>query len=135
MVATVDAFTTVAVAAASLGDFALAAVVNLKDEAGIRRRRAVVARGVAGGAVGACVGGLAGWHCGQLERGNVVGPVMTSAEVGRKFMEIYRTHSLTQTKVIGVPSCLNHSVMGRQRRVGTVRDAVWAGARASEPPW
>ena len=56
MVATVVAFTTVAVAAASLGDFALAAVVNLKDEAGIRRRRAVVARGVGGEAVGACVG-------------------------------------------------------------------------------
>ena len=41
-------------------DFAVAAAaVNLKDAAGSRRRRAVVAPGVGGGAVGACAGVLA----------------------------------------------------------------------------
>ena len=118
MVATVVAFTTVAVAAASLGDFALAAVVNLKDEAGIRRRRAVVARGVAGGAVGACVGGLAGWRWGQLVGGKAVVAVMNSAGVGRNFMEIYRTNRLPQTKFLWVPSGLNHSVMGKTEAGG-----------------
>ena len=59
VVATVVAPTTVAVVAASLGDFAVAAAaVNLEDVAGSRRRRAVVAREVGGGAVGACVGVL-----------------------------------------------------------------------------
>ena len=49
MVATVFASTTVAVAPASLGDFAVAAaVVNPEDVAGSRRRKAVVARGVGG---------------------------------------------------------------------------------------
>ena len=63
MVATVVAPTTVAVAAASLGDFAVAAAtVNLEDVAGSRRRRAIMARKVGGGAVGACVGVLAGWR-------------------------------------------------------------------------
>ena len=58
---TVVAPTTVAVAPASLGDFAVAAAaVNLEDVAGSRRRTAVVARKVGGGAVGACVGVLAG---------------------------------------------------------------------------
>ena len=58
VVATVVAPTTVAVAAASLGDVAVAAAaVKLEDVAG-SRRRAVVARGVGGGAVGACVGVL-----------------------------------------------------------------------------
>ena len=61
MVATVFASTTVAVAPASLGDFAVAAaVVNPEDVAGSRRRKAVVARGVGGGKVGACVVVLAG---------------------------------------------------------------------------
>ena len=63
MVATVVASTTVAVAAAPLGDFAVAAAaVNLEDVAGNRRMGTVVPRGVGGGAVGACVGGLAGWR-------------------------------------------------------------------------
>ena len=48
-----------AVAAASLGDFAVAAAaVNLED--------------VAGWAVGACVGVLVGWSWGQLGRGKAV---------------------------------------------------------------
>ena len=60
MSATVVAPTMVA-AAATLGDFAVAAAaVNLEDVAGIRRRGAVVARGVGGWAVGACVDGF-GW--------------------------------------------------------------------------
>ena len=60
MAATVVAPTAVGVAAASLGDFAVAAAaVNLEDVAGIGRRRATVARGVGGEVVGACVGGLA----------------------------------------------------------------------------
>ena len=63
VVATVVAPTTVAVAAALLGDFDVAAAaVNLEGVAGSRRRRAVVARGVGGGAVSACVGVLAGWR-------------------------------------------------------------------------
>ena len=71
MVATVVAFTTVAVAAASLGDFSVAAAaVNLEDVAGSCRRRAVVARWVGGEAVGACVGVLldgagASWGVGR----------------------------------------------------------------------
>ena len=71
MVATVVAPTTVAMAAASLGDFAVAAaVVNLEDVTGGCRRRAVVSRGVGGGAVGACVGVLldgagASWGVGR----------------------------------------------------------------------
>ena len=61
MVATVVTSTTVEVAAASLGDFAVAAPsFNHEDVAGSRRRRAVVAPGFGGGSVGACVGGLAG---------------------------------------------------------------------------
>ena len=61
MSATVVAPTMVA-AAATLGDFAVAAAaVNLEDVAG-SRRRAVVARGVGGGAVSACMGVLAGWR-------------------------------------------------------------------------
>ena len=61
VVATVVTSTTVAVAPASLGDFAVAAAaVNLEDIAGSRRRREVMARGVGGEAVGACVGVLAG---------------------------------------------------------------------------
>ena len=47
VVATVVASTTVAVAAASLGDFAVDAVAfNLEDVVGSRRRRAVVALGL-----------------------------------------------------------------------------------------
>ena len=62
MSATVVAPTMVA-AAATLGDFAVAAAaVNLEDVAGSRRKRAVVARGVGGGAVSACMGVLAGWR-------------------------------------------------------------------------
>ena len=87
MVATVVASTTVAAAAASLGDFAVAvAAVNLEDVAGSRRRRAVVARGVGGGAVGACVGVLAGLRRGQLGRRKEVVAPMNSAGVGRNFM-------------------------------------------------
>ena len=84
MVATVVAPTTVAVA---LDDFTVAAAVdNLEDVAGSRRRTAVVARGVGGGTVGACVGVLAGWHWGQLGRRNAVVARMNSAGVGRNFM-------------------------------------------------
>ena len=91
MVATVVASTTVAVAPASLGDLAVAAdAVNLEDIAGSRTRRAVMARGVVDGAVGACVGVLAGWRWGQLGREKVVVAPMNSAGVGRNFMEIYR---------------------------------------------
>ena len=87
MVATVVAPTTVAVAAASLGDFAVAAAaVNLEDVAGSHRRRAVVARGVGGRAVGACVGVLAGWRWGQLGRRKAVVAPMNSAGVGWNFM-------------------------------------------------
>ena len=61
VVATVVAPTTVAVAAALLGDFDVAAAaVNLEDVAGSRGRQAVMSREVGGGAVGACVGVLAG---------------------------------------------------------------------------
>ena len=96
MVATVVASTTVAVAAASLGDFAVAAAaVKLEDVAG-SRRRAVVARGVGGGAVGACVGVLAGWRWGQLGRRKAVVAPMKSAGVGRNLVEIYRTKSRRQ---------------------------------------
>ena len=57
VVATVVAPTTVAVAAALLGDFDVAAAaVNLEDVAGSRGRQAVMSREVGGGAVGACVG-------------------------------------------------------------------------------
>ena len=98
VVAAVVASTTVAVVAESLGDFAVAAAaVNLEDVAGSRRRRAVLARGVGGGAVGACVGGLAGWRWDQLGRGKVVGTAMNSAGVGRSLMEIYRTNRLPHT--------------------------------------
>ena len=90
--------TVVAVAAASLDDFAVAAAaVNLEDVAGRRRMRAVVSRGVGGGAVGACVGDLAGWRWGQLGRGKAVGTAMNSAGVGRSLMEIYRTNRLPHT--------------------------------------
>ena len=40
-----------------------------------------------------------------------------------------------QTKFIWVPSGLNHSVMGKKRRVGTGCEAVWACAGVSEPLW
>ena len=81
-------------AAASLGGFDVAsAAVNLEDVAGSRRERVVVARGVGGGAVGACVGGLAGWRWDQLGRGKAVVAPMNSAGVGRNFMEIYRTRN------------------------------------------
>ena len=87
MVATVVAPTTVAVAAASLGDFAVAAAaVNLEDVASNRRRRAVVAREVGGGAVGACVGVLAEWRRGQLGRRKAVVAPMNSAGVGQNLM-------------------------------------------------
>ena len=67
VVATVVAPTTVAVAAALLGDFDVAAAaVNLEDVAGSRGRQAVMSREVGGGAVGACVGSLARWRWGQL---------------------------------------------------------------------
>ena len=60
-------------APASLGGFAVtAAAVNLEYVAGSRRRKEVVARGIGGGAVGACVGGLAGWRRGQLGRGKAM---------------------------------------------------------------
>ena len=92
MVETVVASTTVAVSVASLGGFAVAAAaIDLKDVAGSCRRRAGVARGVSGGAVGACVSGLAGWRWGQLGRGKSVVAAMNSVGVGRNFMEIYRT--------------------------------------------
>ena len=98
VVATVVGSTTVAVAAGSLGDFAVAAsAVNLKDVVGNRRRRAVVAKGTGGGTVGACVGGLAGWRWGQLGRGKAVVAAMNSAGVGRNFMEIYRTRNRRQS--------------------------------------
>ena len=94
MVATVVASTTVEVAPASLGDFAVAAAaVNLEDVAGSRRRRAVVARGGDDGAVGACVGVLAGSHWGQLGRGKALVAPLNSAGVGRNFMEIHRTRN------------------------------------------
>ena len=94
MAATVVAPTTVAVTAASLGDFAVAAVaVNLKDVAGSRRRSVVVTRGVVGAAVGACVGVLSGWRWGQLGRGKAVVAAMNSVGAGRNFMEIYRTRN------------------------------------------
>ena len=87
MVATVVGPTTVAVAAASLGDFAVAAAaVNLEDVAGSRRRRVVVARGVGGGAVGACVDVFTGWRWGQLGRRKAIVAPMNSAGVGRNFM-------------------------------------------------
>ena len=134
MAATVVAPTTGAVAAASLGDFAAAAAaVKLEDVAGSRRRWAVVARGV-GGAGGACVGGLAGWRSGQLECGKAVVVVMNSAGVGRNFMELYRTNRLPRTKFLWVPSGLNQC-HGKDRRVGTGCEAVWASAGASEPLW
>ena len=96
VVATVVASTTVAVAAASLGDFAVAAAaVKLEDVAG-SRRRAVVARGVGGGAIGACVGVLAGWRWGQLGRRKAVVAPMKSVGVGRNLMEMYRTKSRRQ---------------------------------------
>ena len=73
MVATVVALTTVAAAAATLGDFTVAAAaVSREDAAGSRRREAVVAPGVAGGAVGACAFILAGWCWGQLGGGKAV---------------------------------------------------------------
>ena len=107
------------VAAVSLGGFAVAvAAVSLEDVAGSRRRRTVVAREVGGGAVGACVGVLAGWRWGQLERGQAVVAAENSAGVGRKFMEIYRTSMLPQTKFVWVPSVLNHIVMGKTESGG-----------------
>ena len=112
MAATVVAPPTVAVAAASLGSFAVtAAAVNLVDVVGSRRTRAVVTRGVGGRAVGACVRGLAGWRRGQLGRGKTVVAPMNSASVGRNFMDIYRTNRLRQTKFLWVPSGLNRNVM------------------------
>ena len=92
MVATVVAPTTVVVAAASLGDFAVAAAaVKLEDVAGSRRKRAVVAREVGGGAVGAWVRGLAGWRWGELGGGKAVVAPMSSSGMSRSLMEIYRT--------------------------------------------
>ena len=55
-----------------------------------------MAREVGGGAVGACVGVLAGWRRGQLVRRKAVVAPMNSAGVGRNFMEIYRTKSRRQ---------------------------------------
>ena len=87
VVAAVVASTTVAVVAESLGDFAVAAAaVNLEDVPGSRRRRAVVARGVGGGAVGACVGVLAGWRWCQFGRRKAVAAPINSTGVGRSFM-------------------------------------------------
>ena len=87
VVATVVVPTMVAVAAVSLGGFAVAvAAVSLEDVAGSRRRRTVVAREVGGGAVGACVGVLAGWRRGQLGRRKAVVAPMNSAGVGRNFL-------------------------------------------------
>ena len=114
MVATVVAPTTVAVAAASLGDFAVAAAaVKLEDVAGSRRRRAVVARVVVGRAVGGCAGRLSGWRWGHWGRAKDVVAAMNSAGVGRNFVEIYRTSMLTQTRFLWVTFGLNHSVMGK----------------------
>ena len=80
---TVVASTTVAVAAASPGDFAVAAAaVNLEDVSGSRTRTAMVAREVGGGAVGACVGVLAGWRRGQLGHRKAVVAPMYSAGCG-----------------------------------------------------
>ena len=57
-----------------------------------------MARGVGGGAVGACAFVvLAGWRWDQLGRGKVVGTAMNSAGVGRSLMEIYRTNRLPHT--------------------------------------
>ena len=128
MVATVVASTTVAVAAASLGDFAVAAAaVKLEDVAG-SRRRAVVARGVGGGAVGACGGVLAGWRWGQLGRRKAVVAPMNSAGVGRNHGNI--PNKKPQETAIWAPSGLNHRGMGKKRRVGTGCEAG-----VSEPLW
>ena len=119
MAATVVASTTVAVAAASLGDFAVtAAAINLEDVAGSRRRKAVIARGVGGGAVGGCVGGLVGWRWVQLAGEKSVVLAINSAGVGRNFIEIYRTNTKPQTKFLWVPSGLNHSVMEKTEAGG-----------------
>ena len=71
----------------ALGDFTIAAAAdNLEDVAGSRRRRVVVARGVGGGAVGACVDVFTGWRWGQLGRRKAIVAPMNSAGVGRNFM-------------------------------------------------
>ena len=104
-------------APASLGDFAVAAAaVNLEDVAG-SRKRAVVAREVGGGAVGACVGVLAGWRWGQLARGEAVVVPMNSAGCGSEFHGNIPDEK-PQTKFIWVPSGLNHSGMGKTEAGG-----------------
>ena len=73
--------------AVTLGDFTVAAAAdNFEDVAGSRRRKAIVARGFGGGAVGACVGGLAGWRWGQFGRRKAVAAPINSTGVGRSFM-------------------------------------------------
>ena len=89
MAATVVAPTTVAVAAASLGDFSVAAAaVNLEDVAGSRRRKAVVARGVGGGAVGACEGGFGWMALGEVGAWEVGGSGNELGGSWSEFMEI-----------------------------------------------
>ena len=91
-----------------------------------------MARGVGGGAVGACAFVvLAGWRWDQLGRGKAVIAAMNSAGVDRNFMEIYRTSMLPQTKFHWVPSGLNHSVMGN--RWLSAGCGAWSCAGASEP--
>ena len=130
MVPTVVTSTTVAVAA-SLGDFGVAAAaVNLRDVAGRRRRRPVVALGVSGEVVGAC--GWFGWM--------TPGPVGAwegdgyANELGGCGSERHGNvpNKKPQTNYIWPPFGLNHSVMGKTRggwvqdvkRCGCVRDRL-----------
>ena len=56
-------------------------------------------------------------------------------ELGRCGSEFHGNIPNKKPQLIWVPSGLNHSVMGKKRRVGTGCEAVWACAGVSELLW